>query len=133
MEVAALQSVAAVDRQATFTDTAVRTFRVKVNAMILISNPLCRLPSIAPQGRPCSVIGAWRSIVVRYGERVRVRAFTFHRTSGCVIHFRSEPYIYKRIRVPYAREDGTKMMEIRKQEATIKPKKILAKIDFDSK
>jgi hypothetical protein len=31
------------------------------------------------------------------------------------------------------REDGTKMMEIRKQEATIKPKKILAKIDFDSK
>ena len=30
------------------------------------------------------------------------------------------------------REDGTKMMEIRKQEATIKPKKILAKIDFDS-
>ena len=31
------------------------------------------------------------------------------------------------------REDETKMMEIRKQEATIKPKKILAKIDFDSK
>ena len=31
-----------------------------------------------------------------------------------------------------AREDGTKMMEIRKQEATIKPKKILAKIDFES-
>ena len=30
------------------------------------------------------------------------------------------------------RDDGTKMMEIRKQEATIKPKKILAKIDFDS-
>ena len=30
------------------------------------------------------------------------------------------------------REDGTKMMEIRKQEATIKPKKNLAKIDFDS-
>ena len=30
------------------------------------------------------------------------------------------------------REDGTKLMEIRKQEATIKPKKILAKIDFDS-
>ena len=31
------------------------------------------------------------------------------------------------------REGGTKMMEIRKQEVTIKPKKILAKIDFDSK
>ena len=30
------------------------------------------------------------------------------------------------------REDGVKMVEIRKQEATIKPKKILAKIDFDS-
>ena len=29
------------------------------------------------------------------------------------------------------REDGVKMVEIRKQEATIKPKKILAKIDFD--
>ena len=30
------------------------------------------------------------------------------------------------------REDGTKMTEIGKQEAPIKPKKILAKIDFDS-